>query len=88
MTIVTILTGTKWAVELSIVNLELFIVNSIILWKQWEFYIQTEKKKKRYSRIAYLINAKQKKVDNSNQLFLFSSIEKKMSENKTMALIS
>ena len=47
MTIVTILTGTKWAVELSIVNLELFIVNSIILWKQWEFYIQTEKKKKK-----------------------------------------
>lgn len=87
MTIVTILTGTKWALELTIVNLELFIVNSIILWKQWEFYIQTEKKK-RYSRIAYLINPKQKKVDNSNQLFLFSSIEKKMSENKTMALIS
>lgn len=87
MTIVTILTGTKWAVELTIVNLELFIVNFIILWKQWEFYIQTEKKK-RYSRIAYLINPKQKKVDNSNQPFLFSSIEKKMSENKIMALIS
>ena len=34
------------------------------------------------------MNPKQKKVDNSNQLFLFSSIEKKMSENKTVALIS